>query len=157
MPIDVKAFLLKCLEANRDEYLTDLDAMTPEQLAASPGGVARTPYDFTFEIVFVNNRCAQRLRGETPEKSPYDGWVTAPAEFCDKPTAMRELEASANSLIDVLRNASEDDLSKTITVADGRTFQLYELCSHCISHMGYHDAQLNMIQAMAGDGEVHWK
>ena len=50
----------------------------------------------------------------------------------------------------------ETDLEKVITLPKGETSPL-DLASLTMSHLNYHDAQLNYVQAMSGDDKVHWE
>lgn len=155
--MDLKEHLLKGLRACKSSYLDDIRAMTSEQLGTNLGGTARTAYDFTFEVAFVNDRIAKRIRGEDPGPNPYQGWITAPEDFCTADAAAAQFETATTNLVDALEALPAEDLEKEINLPDGKTTTPLELATMCFSHMAYHDGQLNLIQAMNGDGEVHWK
>jgi len=157
MPSSAKELFVKEIESVRDSYLKDLEAMSPEQLGKSPGGSARTPYDFTFEAVFVNDRIATRLRGETPSPVANDDtWITAPADFCDKQKAINGFRDSMNKIIDAFTKADESKLLDPIMMANGSETCLLKLAYFACMHNSYHDAQLNYLQALSGDDKVHW-
>ena len=61
MATTLKSFLRDRIAKGCNRYIDDLEAMPEEMLARSPGGSARTPYDFTYEIVYVNRRLTKRL------------------------------------------------------------------------------------------------
>lgn len=155
--MDLKDFLLEKIAGWKGSYLEDLRAMTHEHLAASIGGSARTAYDFTFETAYVNERIATRLRGEDPGPSPYEGWITAPEDFCSPDAAIARFESSADALIAAAQALPAEKLEAEIPLPDGRTTKALDLLSMSFVHMAYHDGQLNLLQAMNGDSEVHWK
>lgn len=152
----VKELVRDSLLQSKRMYLQDLEAMGHDELAKSPGGNARTPYDFTYETAVVNRRIAARLRSEDPGPAPWDGWAVAPAEFQNKETALKELADSADEVVAGWDNTAEERIAETITLASGDTSAL-DMAKLAAYHMGYHDAQLNYHQAICGDDAVHWK
>ena len=155
-PAAIKDFIREQIVSAKSDYAKDLEAMTHEQLGTRPKGSARSPYDFTFEVVFVNKRIAKRLRGETPEPVPEDsGWMTAPDSFQNKEQAKKEMDDSMQEILDAFDKVPADDLGKTIQLPASETsaFKLGYFAAH---HANYHDAQLNYIQSLNGDEKVHW-
>lgn len=151
----IKEHIAKRIEQARDVYAKDLDALEEARLAQSLGGAARTPYDFTYEVVFVNWRIAKRLRGEEPEPYNPEGWITAPEDFKNRQVMRDALLSSANDVLDAWATVPEDRVSLEIETPGGRQTAL-QLASLCATHMVYHDAQLNYIQSLVGDDEMHW-
>lgn len=157
MTTDLKTFIGEQLKVTAKMYLQDLQAMSHEQLSFSPSDVARTAYDFTYEVILVNRRVAARLRGEDPGAWPGgEGFLKAPAEFCNKEQAMKELEDSTVAALAAWETTPQDRLTEKIVVPQGETSPL-ELMSILLSHLPYHDGQLNYLQTIHGDGEVHWE
>lgn len=152
---EFKQFLQKNLEAARSDYLKDLESMPEELLAVAHGGVSRTPYDFTYEVVVINFRVAKRLRGETPAPYDFEGWITAPMEFRSKEAAKNGIDQSLTEILAGLDAIPSDQLLDKIVLPKGET-SAADLCHLASHHTNYHDAQLNYIQAMQGDSEVHW-
>jgi len=154
---DLHAILRKRLDSARVNYVSDLESMTAEQLGTSPGGAARTPFDFTYEVAFVNRRVAMRLRGEVPEPFPSGGWITAPEGLRTVDQAVAEINSSVDEVLAAWDALAEDDLEKGFVGVSGETMSFIDLMFMVSYHMGYHDAQLNYLQAILGDAEVHWK
>jgi hypothetical protein len=157
MATTLKAHLLKCYVESLDYYVRDLKAMSHELLAHSPGGAARSAYDFTFEVVVVQKRIAARLRGDDP--GPYAGgeaWIMAPAEFQNPETALSEMLSSGEAIRLAFEAIPESDLEREIPIPSGSVTPL-SLMDLASGHLNYHDAQMNYLQAMEGDGAVHWK
>ena len=153
----IKEFFAKKIESARDAYASDLDAMTPEQLAKNAGGNTRTPYDFTYECIVVNGRIAMRLRGETPPPMNFedDEYIMATPEFCQKEKAIAGFRASMDEIIEALKKVDDAKLFDPIQTPGGETSFVNLAFFTCI-HNSYHDAQLNYLQAMSGDKKVHW-
>ncbi|MEA2552517.1 MAG: hypothetical protein QOJ65_693 [Fimbriimonadaceae bacterium] len=145
----------KQIDDARTDYTKDLDAMTHEQLAATPGGSARSAYDFTYETAFVNRRIAKRLRGETPEPHDSEAWIMAPEEFKAKDVAKQELDASLQEVLEAWDRLDAKDLQTAIKLPSSETNAL-NLAHMAAHHTAYHDAQLNYLQSIHGDDKVHW-
>jgi hypothetical protein len=136
-------------------YISDLKASTAEQMTSKPGGAHRCPYDFTYELVKLNALMAARLRGETPPEGGGDGYITAPAEFCDVETAAAGLQCSVDGVMAALDALDDAGLQETFDMW-GRTWTKMQLATLCGLHMMYHDGQLNYVQTAGGDLAVHW-
>lgn len=152
----IKTHIAERISSARDTYLKDLEAIDEPSLGQSPGGVARSPFDFTYEVVFVNRRVSTRLRGGVPEPFDFESWMVAPEEFCSKETAIKELKDSATEVLDAWNALPEEDLFKVIDTPGGPTNPV-KVASLCATHLVYHDAQLNYLQALLGDDEMHWE
>ena len=58
-------YAMQAMERASANYLKDLDAMSEEQILASPGGSARKAVDFTYEVGYINRRIADQDRRAT--------------------------------------------------------------------------------------------
>lgn len=137
-------------------YLDDLDAMTHEQLAKPFAGKARSAYDFTYEVARVNRKLAERIAGTEPVWPETDGWTTAPAEYCEKDSCRAEFVASCEAVLDALRNRGADGILDDLSTPRGPSTP-YEVAAFASLHTMFHAAQLNYIQTLYGDTEMHWK
>lgn len=155
MSLDLKSYARQNLEDVRDRYLEDLAAISDQALDASPGGAARSPFHFTYEIVCVNRRLATRLAGGDP--GPFDPtiWETTPEDFRTRAGATNGFLNSTNEFIAVLESISEGDMEREIQIPGGKTTP-FDLAMFCATHINYHDGQLNYIQAIHGDATIHW-
>ena len=151
----LKEHLTGRLEFAKSAYVGDLQAMDEEHLTTSMGGSARTPADFTYEVVFLNLRISKRLRGEDPGPYEFKGWMKAPEEFAKKDRIIEQFSASVDEVLNALRKVPEDEMSTKIETPTGDT-NVVDLASLAATHISYHDAQLNYIQTMNGDEEMHW-
>lgn len=152
----VKAYVTKQLEFARDSYVQDLEAMPEDVLLNGMGGDERKPIDFSYEVAFVNRRFSVRMKGDTPEAWPEGGWIVAPDEFRSKESAINGVREATQTFIDAWQSIPADEMTKVIPLPSGETSPL-DLAFSCCWHNGYHDAQLNYIQELKGDLEMHWK
>lgn len=155
MPQDLKAKALTELRDVQKRYLTDLNALSEEAITKSPGGAARTPANFTYEITVVNKRLMTRMQGGDPGPFDPNAWTETPAEFNTKDGAVKAFTESLNGIIAVVEATDEADMLKEITTPSGATSP-FDLAEFCAYHINYHDGQLNYIQALNGDANIHW-
>lgn len=155
MELDLKKFAISELEDARNRYRQDLDALPADAFDRSPGGAARTPAHFTYEIICVNSRFIKRLKGEDPGPFSTDMWATTPDEFRSKDAGTTAVINSMDQVIDALKAVPDGEMLREIPVPSGSTSP-YDLALFCAKHVNYHDGQLNYVQAINGDAEVHW-
>lgn len=155
MATSLKEYLTTRLKTHAKMYVEDLEASDEAILGAALGGSARTPYDFTYEVVVVNRRVSMRMKGEDPGILPQDGWIKAPAEFCSKAVAVKEFRESADDVIAQFEKEPEGQIERVIPLPKGETSPL-DLVTLSVHHWNYHDAQINYVQSLSGDEKVHW-
>jgi hypothetical protein len=153
MAVDLRAHLTKQLQSTLHLLKRDLEAMTHEQLAHSGGEATRTPYDFIYECVIVNNRMTDRIRKVEPTPWPWgEGqYAIAPDDWRDKTVALERLETSFHNLLAAaVENPDEEiQLPNEVDTAFG-------LALFADYHCGYHLGQINYVQTLYGDRQMHW-
>ncbi len=148
---DLRDHAVKQLREAVAVYKSDLLALPVDALGVSPGGAARAPFDFTYEVIVVNQRVVSRLKGEDPGPWPFEGWATAPADMRDATKLIEALEATANDVDAALVG----DIRRPVAMGS-ETKEAYQMAYFAGMHVMYHDAQLNQIQGLLGDTEMHW-
>ncbi len=147
---------VKAIEQASKVYLNDLEAMTERQLLESAGGNARVPVDFTFEVALINRRIAARLAGQEPPAMPeVDGWLVAPDELRSKQGISLYLKSACEELTEAAKAIPEAESGKMVGTP-GSERPAFALAQFAAMHTMYHDAQLNFIQSLNGDLEMHW-
>lgn len=144
------------MEGAKARYLDDLAAMAHEQLASPFAGKARSGYDFTYEVAVVNRKLAERIAGGEPEWPQTEGWTTAPLEYCSKEACAAELAASCDALVAALEARGPTGALEELATPRGSTSP-YEVAAFAAMHTMCHAAQLNYIQTLHGDTEMHWQ
>ena len=144
------------MESAAKNYLGDLEAMSEAQILESAGGTARSAVDFTFETAIINKRIAARLNGVEPPAMPEgEGWTVAPEELRSKSAIAEYMKSACDELIAVAKTKSEEDGAQLMPLFGGEKPTFYAV-NFAAMHTMYHCAQLNFIQSLAGDMEVHW-
>jgi hypothetical protein len=135
-------------------YESDLKALSEEARSQSPGGVARSPYDFTYEVAVVFDRMAKRIKG-LPVDPPSGDWMKAPAEFTNLENAVSHLHNSGTAFAELLDSLADDEFDREIAMG-ANPWTLFDIASMSVFHVNYHDGQLCYLQSILGDGEMHW-
>lgn len=149
-----REYLATSIRTAVNEFIQDVEALSHENLSKVWGGAPRCAYDFIYETALVNQRVAVRLRGEDPGPAPWkfgEGWLQAPAEMHVKEAAIAFVRSTGDELLASLG----DDMERIVSVGD-QSVSAYDQALMAVQHTNYHDAQLNFIQAMAGDHGIHW-
>jgi len=145
------------MKGSADHYLQDLEVMTDQDVMESFGGAARKPVDFSYELGLINLRIAARIRGDEPPPFPDgDGWAVAPEELRSKAAITEYMKSSFDTLLDASSKLSEEDTEKLVG-NPGHEQPILALIHFASLHTMYHDAQLNFIQTLKGDLEMHWQ
>lgn len=152
---DLKTFWREQLASARDHYLKDLEALSDEQAGASPGGKARSALDFSYEVSFINRRLAKRLRSEAVEPIQMGPFLTAPENLRTRGAIAADLRESFDEVLEAWDALPEDVSSHMVKFGEGEV-PVWQVASFGHMHARYHDGQLNLLQAINGDEEVHW-
>jgi hypothetical protein len=154
----LKEHLGKGIKQAGESFVRDIEAMPQHILEKSPGGVARTPLDYAYEIALINKRIAARLRNEDPGPWPFTDvkWVTCAPEYCDKEKMTNFVRDSFDEVAKAWDAFDETQLETPIKLPSGETNAL-DLGAMVFSHAVYHDGQLNYAQSISGDDEMHWQ
>jgi hypothetical protein len=153
MAFDPKVYLKGQIELGLRRFVADLAAIDEVNRAASPGGIARSPYDLAYELSVVNQGYAARLRGDNSGSSGGLDFHQAPADFQELEKAVASVEAATNAFLAAFEAIP---LSKIEEPLVGSKTSAFAMATTVSRHLHYHDAQLNYIQTLLGDGEVHW-
>ncbi len=147
----LRAYLNGLLDQGAYLYVKDLEAL-PE---AEGGSGPRKAIDFTHEVAVVNRRIAARIRREDPGAWPFEGWAKAPADRATKPDAVEDFRSSVADLKDALDGLTDEQLTELMPMGEKESTPMEQIVFASV-HMAYHMGQLNYIQQLAGDMEVHW-
>ena len=152
----MRALLADMITNAATTYVADLKHIPAHKLTVSPGGVARSPLNFTAECIGFNNMIADLLTGGSPTMPSPDAMERFYASIDTFEKGRDGMEASAAKIKAALEAIDSAKLDEVITAPWGAPMPLGVLTRIAASHMTYHDGQLNYIQALYGDGEMHW-
>lgn len=150
----LRSYVIKTFENANGEFVKDLDALSEENLGKSWSG-SRTAYDIAYEVGLINRRIAMTCREMNTGPWPWEfgkEWVKAPVELRSKAAIVKHVEEAGQELVDSIGT----DVEKIVPIPDG-TRPIYQLVIGAAKHTFYHDAQLNFIQQLTGDMEIHWE
>ena len=149
MSLDLKAILAENLNQCAELWEKDLLAHRVDQITTRPTESARSIADIVYETAVVNRRIAARLKGETPP--PMDGFPSCPAEIATAAGLAKELKDATA----VVLAAAGDDLEREVVTPMGPE-SAFTYALFAGTHMMYHLGQINYIQTVYGDTDVHW-
>jgi uncharacterized damage-inducible protein DinB len=152
--MELKTHARKELADALGAFEQDLQALPEEAFAHAFGGKSRKVCDIVHEIVLVNDKICQLLRGETVDSWP-DSWVVAPEELRGKEASMAAFQAGRDRALATVDGLSEDQMLEPMPSQNGETNR-FRRCQFMILHIWYHSGQLNFIQTLLGDDGWHW-
>ncbi|MBX3119548.1 MAG: hypothetical protein KF784_10820 [Fimbriimonadaceae bacterium] len=153
--IDARGYLAGWAQALKQMYSADVKAIPADKLNVSPGGVARSSNDLTADTVLLMNWVTEALKGNETKLEEGD-YAALGAKLTTADAQIEALSSSIDAFCGALSEASDERLNSTIMAPWGMETPVYMLAQIAVSHIWYHDGQLNYIQALNGDGAVHW-
>ena len=133
----------------------NLNAIAEDKRNECTGGCAHTPLFIVAECGTVNGMVAKMLTGEAFERPSAEQRQAYLESFDTTEKALAHLSSETQSLlaaIDSLDESSFGDFVQT-PIGERTVFGLAELP---MWHMSYHDGQLNYLQTLHNDAEMHW-
>ena len=134
----------------------DIEASSDEIINCTQDGKCRNALSMMAEVIGFNYLVAKVLTGEnasfpTPEER--DAFA---ATINSKEAAKAGLDASVANLSAAIEGISNDDWMTKIMAPWGMEISKAHMCAWAALHMSYHDGQINLLQILNGDHEVHW-
>ena len=155
--LDPKTHLKGMLARIKGLVANDLNAIPVEKRNVSPGGAGRTPLNIVAECAHVNQRCSQYLKTLVPPDrlSPEEREAHLNS-FDTAEKALAYLEETAAELAEAIDGFDDAKWGETTEFPFGRPMTLFGIAELPSVHLMYHDGQLNYIQTLYDDTEVHW-
>jgi len=150
-PAEVAAFIRN----SAGLYGRDLDAISDEDYTKPMGGQCRTAHEFTVEIVGFNRHIANQLRGIEAVPLTDEQKAERSAKLSDRAAGKAAVIESADELAQAVVDHPEN-LSKETMAPWKAPMSLFTLVLIGMSHIMYHDGQLNFLQSFRGDDQMHW-
>jgi hypothetical protein len=155
--IDAKGYLASWLGALVDMTSKDIRAIPADKWKATFGGCTRAADEVMADTIWMLEWCTGALKGQAETTPDEVGSISAlKDELVDSEAAVARLTAAANAFSEALRAASDDALNEVVTPPWQMPAPLFMLANIAVSHVWYHDGQLNYIQALLGDDKIHW-
>lgn len=154
--IDARGALAGWLAGLVDMYTKDIKAIPADKWEASFGGCTRPANELTADAIALLDWTTDALKGNVRDNYGMDDINAMKAKCKDQDAACSQLASSAQAFSAALVAASDEALNSMVTPPWKMDAPLYILANIAVSHIWYHDGQLNYIQALLGDDKVHW-
>lgn len=154
--VDARTYLSRWLDAVVGMYIADINALPDDKWNHNFGGVARPASDLTADALSLLVWTNEALKGNFLADNEQEGYKKLQAVCATKSDSISALQAAATDFAGAISNASDEDLNKVITTPFCMEMPLFMVAQVAVSHIWYHDGQLNYKQALLGDEKVHW-
>jgi hypothetical protein len=135
-------------------FLQDLENLPEGAFEKSLGGKARTVADIAYEVRLTNERLCRDLSGQPSTDSP-SARTIAPDDLRTKEAAITSFRASSEQVLRLIERLSPEELEEVVPGVLGEASRA-DHCRAMTVHLWYHSGQLNFIQTLLGDSEIHW-
>jgi hypothetical protein len=154
--VDARGYLAGWLKGLTSMYAADINAIPDDKWTATFGGCTRAPNVLTADAISMLQWCTEALKGNLVSDSEGTMLKALEAEISTKGSAIAKLTEAAGAFTEALTSASDETLNAEVMAPWGMPAPLYTLAQIAVSHIWYHDGQLNYIQCLLGDEKVHW-
>lgn len=154
--IDYRAHYAGWVMSCADFFAKDLAALTQEQFDGTYGGVTRSPRNIATEVAVLTSGTVKIVQGGDLAMPSDEVMASTEAELDTPAKAGHAVKAAAVELAKAVKAASDEDLAREIAMPWGQAFSVYALAHLTATHIMYHDGQINYVQSINGDKEVHW-
>jgi hypothetical protein len=154
--IDAKGYLSGWLQGLKDMYTADVRAIPEDKWNATFGGCTRPASELTADALGLLDWTSYRLRGEAAEDWQNVNKPAIAAKCSTRDGALECLNDCVSRFSESFKDANPANLNQSIQTPWGMETPLFMVAQIAVSHLWYHDGQLNYIQALLGDDKVHW-
>lgn len=136
--------------------LKDFDATPDVMLTSKVNDCGRNALEVTRELAVFNGMILKVLNGETVNMRTDMDLDAATAAHPDRQSVRDAYEASINALVEKCAGFTDEDWASKVMAPWGSEATKAHMASWVSYHCMYHCGQVNFIQVMHGDNEVHW-
>lgn len=154
--IDIRGCLTGWLNGLVGMTSGDINAIPDDKWTATFGGCTRPTNMLIADTISLLQWTTEALKGNVIATYEEDGMAKLGAELSTKGVAIAKLAEAAGAFNEALAAASDETLNTTIMAPWQMPTPLYMLAQIAVSHVWYHDGQLNYIQCLLGDEKIHW-
>lgn len=154
--VDARGYLVGWLHGVTDMYVKDINATPDEVLFKSHGGCTRPGNEIAADTLGLIRWTTDALNGNSREMDMGAEMAEAASKLTSKAAIVEAMQTSSAALGEAIKNASDETLNKMVTPPWKMDAPLFILATIAVNHIWYHDGQINYIQALNGDAEVHW-
>ncbi len=135
--------------------ISDIEAIPDDKWTATFGGVTRPCSALIADTICFSRWATAAIKGQ--ETQAFSEMDQLKEEFKDKSKAIAALKESNEAFTQALTTASDEKLNSMVMAPFGREIPVFIAANIVASHIWYHDGQLNYVQTLLGDDQVHWQ
>ncbi|MHB8636716.1 MAG: hypothetical protein ACYC96_09615 [Fimbriimonadaceae bacterium] len=154
--IDARGYLNGWLNGLIGMYVADIKAIPDDKWTATFGGCTRPSNELTADAISLLLWTTAALKGTASSGDGFGKMKELAAELSNKDAAIAKIKEAAADFTAALACASDEQLSTQVTPPWEMPAPLYMIAQIAVSHIWYHDGQLNYVQCLLGDEKIHW-
>ncbi|HWA83143.1 MAG TPA: DinB family protein [Fimbriimonadaceae bacterium] len=153
-------YISDSIQKATDEAFKAAKAVSEDKLAWSPLDNGRSVLDQLQELAQAPDYVVGMLSGQSMGEPGPDHWEKLVAERKSWTTIAdceREAKVRIDRLVDAIKNCPDENLTNTVWLPydGGRDFTFMEIMEYPRWNANYHLGQINYIQTLYGDKEMH--
>lgn len=152
--IDARAYLTGWLTMVTHMTVKDIHAVPDDKWNVVHGGCARPANELIADVVTNLRYTTAAVKGEPSDAYNHMGEVAE--QMKDKSVAATLLVEAADMLAKAVTEATDEKLNSIEMAPWQMPTPVFTLVHISVSHIWYHDGQLNYIHGLCGDSNVHW-
>jgi hypothetical protein len=153
--IDAREYLSGWLKGLTGMTIADIKAIPEDKWTATFGGCTRPANEIVADTINLLYWTTAALKSEDADVSE-EYMKDLGAKINTKEAAIATFTSACEDFEAALRNATNERLTTVVTPPWQMPAPLFMLCQIAVSHIWYHDGQLNYIQCLLGDEKIHW-
>jgi hypothetical protein len=154
--IDARGYLIGWANGVTSMFAADINAIPDDKWTATFGGCTRPTNMLAADAISLLLWCTEALKGNVISTYGEDGMKKLADEISTKPVAIAKLNEATQGFSAALAEASDETLNSVVMPPWQMAAPLYILAQITVSHIWYHDGQLNYVQCLLGDDKIHW-
>lgn len=154
--IDARGYLIGWLKGVTSMYAADVNAIPDDKWTATFGGCTRPANELTADAISLLLWVTEACNGNVTNDSEGELMKALTTECSTKAVAIAKLTEASDAMAAALATASDETLNSVVMPPWQMESPLFIIAQVAVSHIWYHDGQLNYIHCLLGDGKVHW-
>lgn len=154
--VDARSYLVGWLKGVTSMFVSDVNAVPDDKWTATFGGRTRPTNQLAADATGLMIWLVPILKGgEAPASDPEASMALA-EKMADKQTAIEIFTTASDELAQAIQGASDEILNSSVAAPWGMPTPVFTLAHIAVSHIWYHDGQLNYVHCLLGDDKIYW-
>lgn len=154
--IDARGYLVGWAKALAGMMSADINAVPDDKWTATFGGCTRPANELAADGISLMLWTSEALKGNVIPGDEGALMKKLATECATKGVAIAKLNEAVEELAGAISNASDETMNTVVPTPWGMDTPLFMVCQIAVSHIWYHDGQLNYIHCLLGDNQIHW-